>query len=74
MNFRIVFFIPLIFLSSCIVTKKKYDDVLAQKIKAEGELADKVTQLDKANASIKELSEVLEKLKALQVWFLEKHF
>ncbi|MCE7863237.1 MAG: hypothetical protein DYG99_06820 [Bacteroidetes bacterium CHB5] len=64
MNFRIVFFIPLIFLSSCIVTKKKYDDVLAQKIKAEGELADKVTQLDKANASIKELSEVLEKLKA----------
>ncbi len=64
MNFRIVFFIPLILLSSCIVTKKKYDDVLAQKIKAEGELADKVTQLDKANASIKELSEVLEKLKA----------
>ena len=64
MNFRIVFFIPLVLLSSCVVTKKKYDYVLAQKIKTEGELADKVAQLDRANASIKELSEVLERLKA----------
>jgi chemotaxis protein MotB len=64
MKLRLVFFIPLVLLSSCIVTKKKYDDVLAQKIKAEGELADKVAQLDKANASVKELNEVLDKLKA----------
>jgi chemotaxis protein MotB len=64
MKLRLVFFIPLVLLSSCIVTKKKYDDVLAQKIKAEGELADKVTQLNKANASVKELNEVLDKLKA----------
>jgi chemotaxis protein MotB len=53
-----------IFLSSCIVSKKKYDDVLAQKIKAEGELADKSSQLDNANSSIKQLNETLEKLKA----------
>ena len=52
-----------IFLSSCIVSKKKYDDVLAQKIKAEGELADKTSQLDNANSSIKQLNETLEKLK-----------
>ena len=43
------------FLSSCIVTKKKYDDVLAQKVKTEGELAEKSKQLDDANKSLKSL-------------------
>lgn len=56
--------IPLFVLSSCIVTKKKYDDVLAQKIKAEGELAERNQQLDKAEASLKELNERLEQLKS----------
>jgi chemotaxis protein MotB len=51
------------FLSSCIVSKKKYDDVLAQKVKTEGELADKSKQLESANASLKELNESLNKLK-----------
>jgi chemotaxis protein MotB len=51
------------FLSSCIVSKKKYDDVLAQKIKTEGELADKSKQLELANASLKDLNEALTKLK-----------
>jgi chemotaxis protein MotB len=51
------------FLSSCIVTKKKYDDVLAQKVKTEGELADKSKQLESANASLKELNETLLQLK-----------
>ncbi|MGC4021093.1 MAG: OmpA family protein [Cyclobacteriaceae bacterium] len=50
-------------LSSCIVTKKKFDDMLAQKVKAEGELADKTKKLDEANASISQLSESLKKLK-----------
>src|SRR5882672_11374133 len=50
-------------LSSCIVTKKKYDDILAQKVKAEGELSDKTTKLDKANADIAGLEEQLKKLK-----------
>lgn len=59
----ILFFIPCLFLSSCIVTKKKFDDVLAQKVRAEGELAERNNQLDKANASLKELNETLEKLK-----------
>lgn len=58
-----LFFIPLLLFSSCIVTKKKFDDVLAQKVKAEGELSDKTNQLEKANASIKELNETLTKLR-----------
>lgn len=60
-NFLVI--IPLLIFSSCIVTKKKFDDVLAQKIKAEGELAERSNQLDKANTSIKELNETLAKLK-----------
>ncbi|MBP9925354.1 MAG: OmpA family protein [Cyclobacteriaceae bacterium] len=49
--------------SSCIVSKKKFDDILAQKIKTEGELADKAKQLDKANESIASLNETLARLK-----------
>jgi chemotaxis protein MotB len=57
-------FIALILIcSSCIVTKKKYDDVLAQKIKAEGELADKTRQLDKTNSDLSSLNEKLKQLK-----------
>ncbi len=51
------------FLSSCIVSRKKYDDVLAQKVKTEGELGEKSKQLESANASLKELNETLTKLK-----------
>ncbi|MBS1506242.1 MAG: OmpA family protein [Bacteroidetes bacterium] len=51
------------FFSSCIVSKKKFDDMLAQKVKAEGELADKTKKLDEANASINALNESLKKLK-----------
>lgn len=58
-----LFFVPLLLFSSCIVTKKKFDDVLAQKVKAEGELSDKTNQLEKANSSIKELNETLAKLR-----------
>ncbi len=60
-NFLVI--IPILIFSSCIVTKKKFDDVLAQKVKAEGELAERNNQLDKANTSIKELNETLAKLK-----------
>ncbi len=61
--YKFLFFIPFLVFSSCIVSKKKFDDVLAQKIKTEGELADRTSQLDKANASLKELNEALDKLK-----------
>lgn len=61
---RILLFSMLaVFLNSCIVSKKKYDDLLAQKVKTEGDLMDKSTQLDKANTDLKDLDEKLRKLK-----------
>lgn len=50
--------------SSCVVSKKKFDDMLAQKVKVEGDLADRNNELDKANASLTSLSESLKKLKS----------
>jgi chemotaxis protein MotB len=49
-------------LSSCLVTKKKFDDILAQKVKAEGELADKKAELMKANTSLDSLYAEAKKL------------
>jgi chemotaxis protein MotB len=49
--------------SSCIVSKKKYDDLLAQKVRMEADLADRNTSLDKANTDIKSLDEQLKQLK-----------
>ncbi len=49
--------------SSCIVSKKKYDELLAQKVRTEADLADKNTNLEKANTDIKSLDEKLKKLK-----------
>ncbi len=40
------FFLALL-LSSCIVTKKKYDDMLAQKVKLEAELAERNAELER---------------------------
>src|SRR6478736_1614615 len=55
---RLFFLITLsLIFSSCIVSKKKFDDMLAQKIKAEGELSDKTKELDKANESLKKLKQ-----------------
>src|SRR5258706_14960563 len=61
---RIFFLLSLtLIFSSCIVSKKKFDDMLAQKIKAEGDLSDKTKQLDQANTSIAQLNGSLKKLK-----------
>ncbi len=51
-------------LQSCIVTKKKFDDMLAQKVKAEGELAEKSAKLEKTEADLKTATERLEQLKS----------
>ncbi len=53
----------LLTLSSCIVTKKKYDDLLAQKVRTEADLADRTAQLDSATADITALTERLNALK-----------
>ena len=49
---------------SCIVAKKKYDDMLAQKVKADGELAEKQDQLAKAEKRLQELEDARTKLAA----------
>ena len=53
----------LVSLQGCIVTKRKYDDMLAQKVKTEGELADKSDQLTKAQNQLNDLTGKLTKLK-----------
>lgn len=49
--------------SSCLVSKKKFDDILAQKVRMEADLADRNTQIDKANADLKDLNDQLGKLR-----------
>jgi chemotaxis protein MotB len=59
----IIIFCPLL-LTSCIVTKKKYDDLLAQKVRMEADLADRSSQLEKANADLDSLQQELVRLKS----------
>lgn len=49
--------------ASCIVPKKKYDEMLAQKVRTEADLADRTAQLDKANAELDDVRQQLAKLK-----------
>ena len=65
MNRTITFLIAMpFFLSSCIVTKKKYDDMLAQKVKLEADLAERNQQLDDANKELTRLGEQVKLLAA----------
>lgn len=50
-------------LSSCIVTKKKYDELLTQKIRTEAELTERSLQLDSANSNIRNLLAQISSLK-----------
>ena len=59
-------------LTSCIVSKKKFDDVLAQKVKTEGDLADKNAELDKAKWRIDSLSNTAKKLVQDTVYLTDK--
>jgi chemotaxis protein MotB len=56
------FVLPLV-MTSCIVSKKKFDDILAQKIKADGELAQKMKKLDSTEVLAKQLSLGIQRLK-----------
>lgn len=48
--------------SAC-VSKKKYDDLLAQKVRLEADLSDRTSSLDKANIDLDSLNGQLKKLK-----------
>ena len=56
-------FLLITIVSSCVVSKKKYDALLAQKISTEADLADRSGQLAKANGTLDSLSAQLKKLK-----------
>ncbi len=60
----IFFSVVLILLSSCIVTKKKYDELLAQKVRLDADLIDRDSLLTKANADLRNLDERVKKLSA----------
>lgn len=62
--FKLLILSVLLTSQSCIVTKKKFDDMLAQKVKAEGELYEKAEQLSKAEKRIAELEAAQAKLAA----------
>jgi len=62
--FKLIILTVLFTSQSCIVTKKKYDDMLAQKVKAEGELFEKADQLSKAEKRLAELEAAQAKLAA----------
>lgn len=62
--YNIIFLTGLFLFSSCVVTKKKYDDILAQKVKLEADLADKENQLEQANESLNQLDARVKSLAA----------
>lgn len=49
-------------LPSCVVTKKKYDDMLAQKVKLEAELAQRNAELERLQNQVAELDKQVKKL------------
>jgi chemotaxis protein MotB len=51
-------------LSSCIVSKKKFDDMLAQKVKLEADLSQRNSELEAANARLTELDAQVKQLLA----------
>lgn len=58
--------------TSCIVSKKKYDDMLAQKVKADGDLAERNRQYEKATNDLADLNSALVKLRSDTTELLQK--
>lgn len=53
----------MVFATSCLVPKKKFDDMLAQKVKTEADLADKLAALQRTQDSLMRASNALRKLR-----------
>ena len=60
---RILLFSLLLCCCLSCVSKKKYDDLIAQKISTEASLAERSGQLDQANTELKDIKEKLDRLK-----------
>ncbi len=64
MKIRFIVLTLLVFsLQSCIVTKKKFDELLAEKVRVENELEGTQTELQGTQTKIKDLEQLLAKLK-----------
>lgn len=63
MNKSVVAIVLLVICNSCLVSKKKYDDLLAQKVRLEADLLDRSSQLEKTSAERDTLSLLLDGLK-----------
>lgn len=59
---RFLFPVLAVVMSSCVVTKKKYDDMLAQKVKLEAELAERNAELERLQTQAAELDRQVKKL------------
>lgn len=59
---RFLFSVLAVVMSSCVVTKKKYDDMLAQKVKLEAELAERNAELERLQTQAAELDRQVKKL------------
>lgn len=61
----LIFIVGLAFISSsCIVTKKKYDELLAQKVKTDGDLTERSAELEKTKKDLANLEDQISKLKS----------
>ncbi|NBP71408.1 MAG: hypothetical protein EBU52_22080, partial [Cytophagia bacterium] len=59
-----LFFATALLLSSCIVSKKKFDDMLAQKVRTEADLNDKTAALDSLSSNFSKLNQQFDQLKS----------
>lgn len=62
-KFLVIPFLVFLSLQGCIVSKKKFDDLLAQKVKADGELAETSAKLEEATSELADLNTALNQLK-----------
>lgn len=58
-----VLIVGVLLLQGCIVSKKKFDDILAQKVKIEGELADANKELDRIGTELSAANSAMTELK-----------
>jgi chemotaxis protein MotB len=63
MNNYFLFFATALLFSSCIVSKKKFDDMLAQKVRTEADLNDKTAALDSLSSNFSKLNQQFDQLK-----------
>lgn len=64
MGFRLFFILSLVLLSSCVVNKRLYDDLLAEKVKVEAELDESEEMLAVAQEQNEKYAEQIEQLQA----------